>query len=142
MYRSRKTKNKYNPEQAIKRHALGVSHCPFCNKHIEVVKQAKYFLVVVNGFAYDYWELMNVEDHLMIIPVRHILSIAELTDKERIEWVSLVAYYESRGYNIYLREKDNITKSVPHQHTHLIKTKNKHAKFFVYLRRPYFTFKA
>lgn len=141
MYRSRKTKKKYNPEQAIKRHAKGVSHCPFCNNQVEIVKNANYFQVVKNGFPYDYWEFMNVTDHLMVIPKRHILSIAELNDEERSEWVSLIAEYENNGYNIYLREKENTTKSVPHQHTHLIKTSNEQAKLFVYARRPYLTFK-
>lgn len=141
MYRTRKTNNKYHPEQAIKKHAKGIAHCPFCNNQVEIVENAKYFLVVKNGFPYDFWEFMNVLDHLMVIPKRHILSIAELNDKERSEWVSLVADYESHGYNIYLREKENTTKSVPHQHTHLIKTSNKKASFYVYSRRPYLAFK-
>jgi len=81
---------------------------------------------------------MEVTDHLMIVPKKHVESLHDLTSKEKIDIIDLIATYEKKGYNVYAREKGNATKSVPHQHTHLIKTKNKRASFVLYLRKPYF----
>jgi ATP adenylyltransferase len=98
-------------------------------------------LVVKNIYGYTVWELMDVQDHLMIMPKRHVESIFEFTKQEKTETIELIAEYEKKGYNTYARARDNIIKSVPHQHTHLIKTKNKHARFFIFSRKPYFIWK-
>jgi hypothetical protein len=37
------------------------------------------------------------------------------------EYAQLIADFEAQGYSMYLRAPANTTKSVAHQHTHLIK---------------------
>ena len=84
---------------------------------------------------------MDVTDHLMIIPKRHVDSMSDLSKEEKLDLINLMADYEAKGYNVYSREKESNMKSVVHQHTHLIKTKNNKAHFVLYFRKPYFLVK-
>ena len=97
--------------------------------------------VTVNAFGYQYWELMDVVDHLMIVPKRHVLALGQLTEKEKQQFMDLIVRYEAKGYNMYAREGGSAMKSVPHQHTHLIKTNNRVAKLAVYIKKPYLLIK-
>lgn len=143
MYRSRKVNLSYRPEKKMRSLLGGKLGCPFCEDMGDrVINKTKYNSIVKNIFAYQYWELMKVTDHLMIVPLRHVKSFGDLDDNEKIDTINLISKYESLGYNVYAREKNNKIKSVPHQHTHLIKTDNKRAHFFFYLKRPYLIFRA
>jgi len=73
--------------------------------------------------------------------MRHVESLSELNDKEKIEMIEVLAKYEKQGYNIYAREKDNKIKTVPHYHVHLIKIESKKPRAFLFIRKPYFTWK-
>lgn len=142
MYRSRKSSKKYNPTKTYKHLKAGKQTCPFCDiNNREVLEQTKYNAVIRNIHQYQYWEFMKVTDHLMIIPLKHVESLHDLDNKAKIDLIDLIAKYESKGYNVYAREKDNSVKSVPHQHTHLIKTENRKASFVLYSRKPYFLFR-
>lgn len=142
MYRTRKSTKKYNPSSTRKNLRSGKQACPFCDLgDREVVAQTSYNVVLKNIHPYQYWEYMKVTDHLMVVPKKHIESLRDLTNKEKVDTIDLIAAYEAKGYNVYAREKDNATKSVPHQHTHLIKTENKRASIVFYLRKPYFLFR-
>jgi len=138
MYRSRKTQLSYNPEASKKKLRQGNIKCPFCDvKPKEILSKNKSAIVIRNIYGYQYWEHLVVTDHLMIVPIRHVESISKLSKSERSDLMELMSEYESKGYNLYAREKDNVIKSVDHQHTHLIKTKNTRAKFSLYIKHPY-----
>lgn len=94
-----------------------------------------------NLTQYDLWELYDVEDHLLVIPKRHIETLKELTNNERLDIMDQVAEYEANGYNVYARGVGFARRSVNHQHTHLIKVTNKKPRLAVFLQYPYYLFK-
>ena len=138
MYRSRKTAKTYNPQQTKKQLVSNQVDCPFCPPLNEVVvEETAHNHSMHNKYSYQYWEFMHVLDHLMIVPRRHVERLSELTDEEKIDTINVIAKYEDLGYNVYARESTSAVKSVPHQHTHLIKTANRKARIYLYLSRPY-----
>lgn len=97
--------------------------------------------VIPNRVSYDIFEGRRVEDHLMIIPKRHLTSFDQFTDEEVLEMMRTTAEYEKNGYNVYARGWGNVSRSVKHQHTHLIKTDSKLTRAIFYTRKPYFLIK-
>jgi diadenosine tetraphosphate (Ap4A) HIT family hydrolase len=93
--------------------------------------------LVVIRTKYDIFEGRPVEDHLMIVPKRHIEAMSDMTDHEALDMIRLIGDYEARGYNIYARGVGSVSRSVAHQHTHLIKLKEKQTKLLFYLKKPY-----
>jgi diadenosine tetraphosphate (Ap4A) HIT family hydrolase len=137
MYHKRKTRKKYDayPKPAA---------CQFCDPAeitSRLVRETELAWVIKNRTFYDMWEMSKVLDHLMIVPKRHVASLSELTDAEKLDVMNLVGQYESTDYNIYARAVTNTRRSVAHQHTHLIKTDHKLARFLLHVRRPYFMIK-
>lgn len=142
MYRSRKVNKQYSPRKSIEQLRTGKKRCPFCHpEESETVYQGNLLRIVINPFPYEFWEFMKVTDHLIIVPTRHVESLHEYTHTERSELIDVIAKYQEQGYNIYARADINTLKSIPHQHTHLLKTSNKQAVLFVYLRKPYLLFR-
>src|SRR5215204_2048378 len=124
MFHYRKSRNKYVsfPKSEI---------CPFCHEqelHHPKIRQEKYSYLAPNRVFYDLWELREVQDHLMLIPNRHVKSLHDLNKQEQAEIIRLIGEYENKGYNVYARAKDSNQRSVGHQHTHLIKTESKMAR--------------
>lgn len=118
----------------------GKKICEFCQLNEgsdQVVKIHKHFKIIYNIFPYDSWDSHAVIDHLMIVPNTHTESLANLGDEAAIEFVKLVSEYESVGYDVYARSPHSTVKSVPHQHTHLIKTGGKSRRGVVYFKKPY-----
>lgn len=115
--------------------------CDFCNLEKDstdqIIEVSRNFLVVKNIFSYDTWDGFGVADHLMIVPRRHIIGLTELTKIERSEFMDIVAKYETQGYSLYARAPDNKTKSIAHQHTHLIKADNKRKRWMFHIRQPH-----
>lgn len=133
MYRNRQSVKKYNPVASRRRLEKGMAPCPFCNlEKQEILSESKYFYIVKNLYGYEYWEGLKVIDHLMIVPKRHIKSVREFSQPEKLEFLDLMIKYENDGYNVYTREKDSVMKSIIHQHTHLISAE-KTALRFIYL---------
>ena len=94
--------------------------------------------LVPNRVSYDVFEGRRVLDHLLIIPKRHLETLKDFTKEEKLDMMDIASEYEAKGYNVYARGVGSLTRSVKHQHTHLIKIKNnKPAKFILYIRRPY-----
>ena len=128
----RKTIKKYRERQKV-------SGCPFCSE--ETIKQSiaetPHAYIVPNLTQYDLWELHDVVDHLLVVPKRHVLSFAELDEKERLDIMNILAEYESQNYNIYARGEQFVKRSVAHQHTHLIKVSNKKPRMSLFLQKPY-----
>lgn len=113
--------------------------CPFC-EHIlldHVIEQTEHHIIVKNHFMYDVWELRRVTDHLLVLPKRHVLSLNELTDTERLDHMNLLAKYEVLSYNIYARGIGSKQRTVDHQHTHLIQTRTKQFNGSLSIRKPY-----
>lgn len=136
MHHYRKTVKKYHARQ-------NVSECPFCDRATlkKAIRTTSSAYVVPNLTYYDIWEGHDVEDHLLVIPKRHVKSMKELTETERLEIIDLVAEYEAHNYSMYARGVGSVTRSVEHQHTHLIKMSPKRPRFAMFLRRPYFLLK-
>lgn len=88
-------------------------------------------------FPYTQWDGQGVVDHIMVIPKKHTDTLSDLTSHEAIEYVELIASYESRGYSVYSRSPSSTRKTVVHQHTHLIKLDNQTKKLLFYLKKPF-----
>jgi diadenosine tetraphosphate (Ap4A) HIT family hydrolase len=114
-------------------------HCHFCDtsEMREIVEETTYARVIKNRVFYDMWELRQVTDHLMIIPKRHVRTLHDLTDPERLDIMKLIGKYEADHYNIYARSMESVSRSVAHQHTHLLKTKSQPSRGILFLRKPY-----
>lgn len=116
------------------------SRCDFCEFNIdnaEVVAEFDNFWIVQNIFGYDIWDNMEVKEHLMIVPKIHTESISKLDPNVLAEYGQIIAKYDSDGYSFYARAAENKSKTVPHQHTHLLKFNGKSKRFMIYAEKPY-----
>jgi diadenosine tetraphosphate (Ap4A) HIT family hydrolase len=142
MYRSRKTTKAYNPDSSKKKYLSNQLPCPFCDLDDRTVyKDDQHSMVISNLHPYEYWDKHNVVEHVLLIPKRHVENLNELRDDEKLEIMSTMAEYEANGYSVYWRSQTNATRTVPHQHTHLIKVDNTRTKLSVYSEKPYFVWK-
>ncbi|HZM64037.1 MAG TPA: hypothetical protein VFB59_02795 [Candidatus Saccharimonadales bacterium] len=132
MHHYRKTVKKYWRRQRVQ-------ECPFCASATlaNAVRETDLAYVVPNLTQYDVWEGHDVIDHLLVVPKRHVKSIGELTEGERLEIIDIIAEYEHNNYSVYARGVGSATRSVEHQHTHLIKMHHKRPRFSLYLHKPY-----
>ncbi len=117
--------------------------CPFCDPSqlSDIVRETEYAYVVPNRTFYDLWELQQVTDHLLVVPKLHVYSLAELPDAAKLDIINLIGEYEQGDYNVYARAVTNPTRSIAHQHTHLIKADQHPARALLHVRRPYLTIK-
>lgn len=136
MYHYRKTRKTYESFPEPK-------GCDFCNisNEREIVKETEHVIVVHNRVSYDVWELRDVKEHLMVIPKRHVHTLNELSDEEKLDIMHIMADYEAADYNVYARSQHSISRSVAHQHTHLIKTGSRIGHGTLFMRKPYFFIK-
>ena len=123
IYRTRKSKRKLKQ--------IKDSGCPFCNLDERIIEETPTMAVIENAVPYDWWDFRQVTQHFMVIPKRHVETIAELNQTERKEYLEIIAKYESEGYSLYLRSAKNQTRSQPHLHTHLIKSGKENNKFIL-----------
>jgi diadenosine tetraphosphate (Ap4A) HIT family hydrolase len=96
--------------------------CPFCfdvkRKQIIINDVPKYFMIIANKYPY-------VENHLLIIPKRHIKKISDFTNPEQIEFMTLVSKYSREMTNelgscfMFIRQNTE-DQSVEHLHYHLL----------------------
>lgn len=138
--RGRKAELTYRKTQKKEGRNKPDAACTFCQinrGHEEFVEEGKYFKVLITLFRYSYWDEQEVEDHMMLVPKMHTESISKLPVAAATEFLEFVGKYEAKGYTIHARAPKSATKSVPHQHTHLIKTKGKRKKFVLYSRKPF-----
>ena len=115
--------------------------CSFCSDTTladRVIKATSAMYVLPNRTYYDMFEGLRVQDHLMVIPRRHVETIRDFTKQEKLEMMELIGEYEAEGYSVYARGVGSINRSVKHQHTHLIKLRNVRPKFIFFLYKPYF----
>ena len=135
MYHSRKTRKTY--DSRLRTDGAACSLCVISDMESQKIDETALFYVIKNRTKYDYWELSNVDDHLMVVPKRHVEGLAGFTDTEKLDYMKILATYETKGFNVYARRLGNPRRSVQHQHTHLIKDDGKEAIFTAYLRKPY-----
>lgn len=141
MYHYRKTRNAYRQHNNKDRKHDTCTFCRTIQDGGKDIESAKTMVVIANRVSYDVFEGRTVTEHLMIIPKRHLELLDDFSEEEAQEMFRLAAKYEKLGYNIYARGNGSVTRSVKHQHTHLIKTTNKASKLLFYIRRPYFLIK-
>lgn len=116
--------------------------CDLCNIETsasKVLADYPLFMVVTNAFPYGTWEGGILDEHIMLVPKRHVESIALFTPEENSEFLRILAEYDQRGYSFYGRAAGSRYKSIPHQHTHLMKVGTPLTRHF-YLRKPYINF--
>lgn len=115
--------------------------CDFCailtTEPTSIVEDNEYTLVINNRFGYTVWDGCEVLEHLMVIPKAHRDALDGFTKKELDEWTKVCAKYEKKGYSLYSRSPDNITRSVLHHHTHFIRLGKRRKKYIIYLRKPH-----
>lgn len=73
----------------------------------------------------------------MIIPKKHTQRLGDVSADAGDEFLHLIGKYEDAGYNFYARAPQSGMKTIPHQHTHLLKPHGRARRFVLYLRRPY-----
>lgn len=145
MYRTRTHHYKYERYLANRKgqNKHPVNNCIFCDETEidgQVVTETKYFKIIRNKFPYNIWDQQRVADHLMLVPHEHTDTIASLSEAARLEFVQQISAYEENGYHVYARATKSETKSISHQHTHLIKCTGRPTKLAFYILRPYINF--
>lgn len=99
--------------------------CSFCAVHAEptgqLVRTYGQMMILRNRFPYARWDGWAVGEHLMVVPVRHVTTLHELTAEETDDFVRLIGEYDAAGYSFYHRSHGNASKSMPHTHGHLIR---------------------
>lgn len=105
----------------------GCSFCQLANEpdskqaQEQIIERATHFFVIQNLYGYALWDGSPVEEHLLLVPNRHIDTISALDGEELAEWSQLARDYERRGYSLYARAAQNKAKSISHQHAHLVR---------------------
>jgi len=117
--------------------------CPFCDRQqiSKIVRETEHFLVIENLTKYDVFEFREVLEHLMIVPKRHVEDLSLLSRDEKVELIDLIADYEAKDFNVYARSARSVSRSIAHQHTHLIRTGTKLPRFALYNVKPYMLIK-
>ena len=134
------TRKKSNEKKYIeyrKNKKAGCDFCGFGSEPAKVLNEYDNFWIVENIFGYDLWDSMTVVEHLMIVPKKHTESIGNLGAEVLAEYGQIIADYDKLGYSFYARAAGNKSKSIPHQHTHLLKFDGKRKKFYMFLKKPY-----
>ncbi len=123
------------------RKARSNSECAFCrfstDQPEDIIEQTDLFTVVQNKFQYDIWDAHPVTEHLLLSPNRHVDSIHEFSSQEQDAYMKMLVKYDIKGYTTYARANSDKTKSVAHQHTHLIKLGDKSYRYIYYARKPH-----
>jgi diadenosine tetraphosphate (Ap4A) HIT family hydrolase len=116
--------------------------CHFCRiaGNEPLIAENKTMMVVKNRVSYDIFEDRKVIDHLLVIPKNHHDSINTFSNDERLDAMKIMGEYEALGYSVYARGMGSATRSVKHQHTHLIKLVEKPSRLIIYARKPYVLF--
>lgn len=135
--RSRKETKQY-AEHRREVHMRGCIFCALEPGDEQFLTETNSFKLIRNIFPYSIWDSQRVADHLLVVPKQHTDTLSDLTPLQAQEFVQLISGYEKQGYNVYARAPGTATKTVTHQHTHLIKPRGKQLRFLVYALRPHF----
>lgn len=84
-----------------------------------IVNEEVTALALRNRFPYDMYDGQKVEEHLLVIPKRHVRALGELSLREKDDYWALLTKYEEMGYSSMTRSPANYARSVRgHVHTH------------------------
>lgn len=122
----------------VKLEKLGCAFCAIDSKDKQFISQTKHLKVIHNIFPYSIWDNQTVRDHLMVVPKDHVHTLANLGHEALLELAKVISKYEREGYCIYARPSGSVLKSIPHQHTHLLKLSNRRIKALLYMFKPSF----
>lgn len=125
---------------AVEMETRDPNKCNFCELGSQrVIGYFATHAVIENLYPYELFDDMIVEDHLLIVPRRHIVGINEFTDEERTDFLDTVSEFEEEGYTLFARAPQNKAKSVVHQHSHLVKPDMSHdpIQSLLYNRAPH-----
>ncbi len=114
--------------------------CVFCEikpNDDQFIDQTKYFMVVKNIYPYSVWDGQGVLDHIMIMPKRHTVAVADFNKNELEDFNQLLQKYDLLDYDFAGRTAKSKGKSIAHQHTHLIKTDGKKKKIIFFNKSPH-----
>lgn len=136
MHHYRKTRKRYATFNAGDRRSTGCTLCKEVDGD-KVTYQNDTMFIIPNRVAYDMFEGRKVIDHLMVIPKHHRSSFAAFSEQEMIDHMKIVGQYEPDGYNVYSRGVGSISRSVDHQHTHLIKLADTKPRFVFFAEKPH-----
>jgi diadenosine tetraphosphate (Ap4A) HIT family hydrolase len=140
-YRSRAETKNYRAYIKRRRAQGKGQDCIFCDvtpDEPHFIKELKYFKIIHNLFMYSNWDGHGVEEHLLLVPKKHIASLAHLSKPAALEYFDTITAYEEKGYHIYARGAGSHAKTIIHQHTHLIKPKEGQTnKFLLFINKPY-----
>ena len=120
-----------------------LDECTFCHefkaKKDNIVFENDTMFIIPNRVSYDMFEGQRVTDHYMVIPKRHVETLKDFTEQEKLDQMNVMADYEAQGYDIYARGVGNVARTVKHQHTHMIKGDNrsKWPRFMLFIGKPY-----
>ena len=87
----------------------------------QIIEQHDTMQILRNDFPYFHWDDFEVADHLMIMPIRHIGSLADFNKIEANDFFDVLQEYEAKHYSVYSRAPSNTSRTQVHLHTHLIK---------------------
>lgn len=136
--RNRKENKVYNKYRRTDDFRNNCVFCEFTDKHEQVIKEYGLFFVSKNIFPYSYHDDQDVQEHLLIVPKRHIDAVGKFNNEEKLGLVEIIGEYEKAGYNFLGRAPQSPIKSIPHQHTHLIKPGKKVVNYIFYSSKPDF----
>lgn len=118
--RSRKVERAYQEYARTKPDKSGCDFCHIGKDAVQFVTGHEHFKVIRNLFPYARWDNQEVKEHLLIVPNDHIVSLKHLDVAACNEYVELVSNYEFKGFSVYARAPGSVSRSIPHQHTHLL----------------------
>ena len=133
--RSRHSEKLYKAYMA--KHGKGCDFCDIIEGHPQFVTETTSFKIIKNRFPYAFWDDQEVGDHLMVVPKEHTESLASFTPKQATEYLKLISNYELHGYHVYARAVKSVSRSIVHQHTHLIKGVGSPKKFVLQVAKPH-----
>ena len=133
--RTRRGEKVYQKHMAVER--PGCEFCQIREGDPQFVKAIKSFKVIHNLFPYAFWDDQRVTDHLLVVPKEHVESLASFDPGQAAEYLALISDYEANGYHVYARALKSISRSVAHQHTHLIKGEGKKLKVVLQVAKPH-----
>jgi len=99
----------------------GRENCPLCNESEEyTIKKFKYWRVCHNKYP-----ILEMEEHLMAIPLRHVILTSNLNDKELKEFSQVEKFMEEfylkkgKEYFSFVRQSP-LSRSLEHLHYHYL----------------------
>lgn len=111
--------------------------CPILEGHPQYVTATKSFKIIHNRFPYSFWDGQDVTDHLLVVPKTHTDSLASFTPEQAVEYLALISDYEKNGYHVYARAIKSVSRTIVHQHTHLIKGDGDAKHFALQVAKPH-----